>query len=585
MVKRKKRVLSPEQKDQIAQRREVRSILSNMGFHRIAGIDGKNFQYDGRTSEMDDVFFLENVMVIMEYTIVKEYKSHLAKKNLFYQKVLSDPEAFIEFLNQQVAFNAFKEYYEKNVLPKFPSRSQIQVKIVYCSKEDVSSEYRRSIPGVHFFDYYIVHYFKFLSSALKKSAKYDFLDFLDVSEDQFGDRISENQTSSSQVQAYVLPEVKTLFNEGYKVVTFYMDPDSILKRAYVLRHEGWREKSSATYYQRMADPKRIAAIRKYVATEKRVFVNNIIVTLSEDNVVFYDSKNNMIPISENGKFGLEANTRPGVFKMSLNEKRNTVGIIDGQHRVFSYHEGDDIYEEEISKLRHQQNLLVTGILFPKKEKTEARRKFEANLFKDINVKQVKISSYLQQELDLIVSPFSMVSIAKLVLFSLNEEGPLAKKMELYSFDKGKVKTASIVSFGLRPLIKLGDSKDTLFSIWMHPQKEELLNVKCENYSLRDEYVSFCAESIRNLLLGIKNCLPNDRWHPYDHKTNQGILTTTFINGCLNLLRLIIENENTVYQMDYYISIFKSLHEFDFKKYKSSHYREMGNDMYRDVFKK
>ena len=49
-------------------------------------------------------------------------------------------------------------------------------------------------------------------------------------------------------------------------------------------------------------------------------------------------------------------------------------------RTYAYHEGDDIYEPHIAKLRKIQNLLVTGILFPQKESKESRLKFEANLF-------------------------------------------------------------------------------------------------------------------------------------------------------------------------------------------------------------
>ena len=158
-------------------------------------------------------------------------------------------------------------------------------------------------------------------------------------------------------------------------------------------------------------------------------------------------------------------------------------------------------------------------------------------------------------------------------------------MELYSFDKRKVKTASIVSFGLRPLIKLGDGVDSLFSVWTNADKNRLLQGDDGDYQLRDEYVSFCAHSIQDILLGFYECLPHGCWKPYDpkDKENIGVLTTTFINGCLNLLRLIIENDKKLYSSLEYQNKLKGIERFNFKEYKSSHYREMGKDLYNTYF--
>jgi DNA modification methylase len=61
-----------------------------------------------------------------------------------------------------------------------------------------------------------------------------------------------------------------------------------------------------------------------------------------------------------------------------------VGIIDGQHRVFCYHEGSDVLEPKIAILRKRQHLLVTGIIYPSGIKEQARLEFEARLFLEIN---------------------------------------------------------------------------------------------------------------------------------------------------------------------------------------------------------
>lgn len=585
MVTKRKKKQTKEQKDQIAQKKEIRSILARMGFHRIPGVEGKHFEYDSRKSELDDIFILENVFLIVEYTVGENYKEHLAKKSIIYGKIMNDTADFINFLLKDSRFEGLRMYYEQDIKPCYPNLSQIQVRILYCSKVDVAQEYRDSINQIKYFDLYVLHYFKYLSAALKMSAINEMLDFLDIKQTDYGESITSHQTYSAKFEAYILPEVKSYFKNGYKIVTFYMDPQSILKRAYVLRHEGWREKSSSIYYQRMAEPKRIAEIRKYLVQEKRVFVNNVIVTMSANDVDFLDQSDNVIQVSDDGKIqNNEKEYKTGIIKLSIADKPNCIGIIDGQHRVFAYHVGDDSCESTISHLRKEQNLLVTGVVFPKNEQEEERRKYEARLFKEINVKQAKISSYLQQELAVMVEPFSLISIGKDIISSLAESGPLSGKIERFSFETGKVKTASIVSFGLKPLIKFGDEVDSLYCVWEKDDKEKMLTAQAEsNYALKNEYVSFCVESIRNLFIGVKNNIPSDEWKQYTPSEKKGLLSITFINGFLNLLRCIIQNDKTLYSPEDYTKKLKGIGTFDFRKYKTSHYRKMGEDLYGSIF--
>lgn len=586
MATKKRKRLSVEQKEQLAQKKEVRSTLMRMGFHRITGVEGKHFTYvNGKRSELDDVFILENVFLIVEYTIGAKYKEHLAKKNLLYQGIFEEPESFVKFLLDDSRFELLKEYYDNTIKIKYPNLSQLQVRILYCSKSDIDAEYRRTVKKVNFFDLYVSHYFYYLSAALKKSAVNEFLDFLNISPSLFGEQIGVSQINSDSFDAYVLPEVKSFFKEGYKIVTFYMDPESLLKRAYVLRHEGWREKSSSIYYQRMADPKRITEIRKYLTKEKRVFINNIIVTMSANDVSFFDG-DRIIEVRDNGKFkNSESEFKTKPIRVSITNKPNCIGIIDGQHRVFAYHIGDDAYEETIAQMRREQSLLVTGVIFPRNEMVEERRKYEARLFSEINVKQVKIHSHLQQELSKMVEPFSLTSIGKDIVSELTSNGPLCGCLERYSFEKGRVKTASIVSFGLRPLIKIGDESDSLFSVWDNPFKNKLLTAKEEsNYDIKNEYVVFCCDAIRELFIAVKSIFPSDEWKIYSPADKRGLLSITFINGFLNLLRMIIENEKALYRSEEYTKYLSAIGSFPFKSYKTSHYRRMGQDLYVKFFK-
>ena len=99
---------------------------------------------------------------------------------------------------------------------------------------------------------------------------------------------------------------------------------------------------------------------------------------------------------------------------------------------------------------------------------------------------------MQQEIELMITPVSNIAIGKRILKGLNSNGPLSNLIEQYSFEKGKIKTASIVSFGLKPLIKLDDikSKDSLYSLWENQDKARLKERKSEEYQILNEYISF-----------------------------------------------------------------------------------------------
>ena len=63
---------------------------------------------------------------------------------------------------------------------------------------------------------------------------------------------------------------------------------------------------------------------------------------------------------------------------------------------------------------------------------------------------------------------------------------------------------------------------------------------------------------------------------------KGSFTVTFINGVLNLIRLLIEN-NQLNGIDSYRDKLKSIDGFNIKQYKSSQYRRMGEDIYNKYF--
>jgi hypothetical protein len=243
-------------------------------------------------------------------------------------------------------------------------------------------------------------------------------------------------------------------------------------------------------------------------------------------------------------------------------------LIDGQHRVFAYHEtaNDDL---DIAKLRVQQNLLVTGIIYPKSVSSIDREKFEPRLFLEINSNQLSAKTPIKQAIGLVLDPFSTDSIATRVLSKLAKTGPLAGFVQQYFFDTDRLKTASIVSYGLKPLVK-ANGADSTFSIWVHPDKEDVAHG--ENGKALEDYISFCTSSINVVLGAIRQNLPKERWTT-DTKIKDRVLTTTYVNSFLISFRLLIGKKKPLSQVSL-SKVFSTLNSFNFSLYRSSQYKRM-----------
>lgn len=575
--KRKRKALDAHTIEKRGQAKEIRALMSNVGFKRVPKVDGKEFVYDGRTSEMDDIFHFENVIVFSEYTLKKEVGEHLKNKKIIYDKMNANLKEFFKFLLDHPKFTTLKSIYEDQIKPNY-TINQLQLRILYASKHQISQEHRGLIEDVLFFDYHIVKYFESISKVIKKSTIYEFADFLRIDYNKLGKNIKASPNTGNEFHGHILPEEHSSFKDGYKLVTFYIDADSLLRRSFVLRRDGWRNRENIGLYQRMFLPKKIKAMRRHLHTNKRVFINNLIVTLLSDHITITDNNGVQLKIDSKGNFKNSSETKVQPAMIGIEDKSGIIGIIDGQHRLYSYHEGDDVYEKTIASFRTVQNLLVTAILFPKSEPDEKRIKFEANLFLEINANQSGASSQLKQEIELMLDPFSTTSISKAVMNKLNDSGPLEGVFEEFWFQKAKLKTSSIISFGLRQLVKF-EGEDSLFKLWRHPNKADL-KTKVENYSILDAYRDFCFTEIRKLFMAFKGIL-RENWQ-VDRSDKKAILTVTTVNGIINCMRLLIENNKLSGEAFYKVKL-NGVESFNFKKYKSSQYRRLGEDLYIKFF--
>lgn len=566
--KRKRALLAKKKREENKFRDSVACMFTDSGF---SCVNSKNIEFvfktnsGSRTTELDGVYVYENIIAVVEDTCTTHAGEHLSKKQIIFDLILKNQEEFVKCIYNEMP--NFKIYFDK----KQYSEKDYIIKALYFSYNDVDSEYVESATriGIQIVKKPLLNYFDKLVKNISLSSKYEILHFLQIPYDSIGksQMAGSNRKQKISYQGFLLPEKNSSYPNGYKIVSFYVDPDSLLKKSFVLRKNGWVDPDLS--YQRILDKKKIRDMRKYLSQDKRVYLGNIIATLPST------AKINDIKTDDQLKENEQSEIKP--INILLPEEYNVVGLIDGQHRIYSYHEGNDPYDEAIKNLRNKQNLLVTGIIYPDNVSSKERILFESKLFLEINSKQTNVKSELIQEIELIVNPFSPIAIAKAIVVKLSKVGALKDKLEEHVFDDGKkIKISSIISYGLKPLIKK-DGNDSLFTHWKEKkEKENLFNEK--NYTYLTDYIDYCVDEVNLILNAIrKNSYPF--WVVGDEKR---ILTPTSINGFLKCLRLILAN-NIQRDFAFYEEKFLEIKTFPFVEYKSSQWNQLGIDLYNRFF--
>jgi len=205
----KKKLTAQEQakkQEKTQQTKEIRRLLKNIGFSKVPGISGKHFNYDGRTSEIDEAFHYENVLLLIERTTTNPPGNHLKNKKLIYDKINASHAGFIDFLLKEETFDKFSEYHQNSSLKSYTS-NQMQVKIVYCSRHPIDEEHKNQLQNVCFFDYPILKYFDSIGGIIKKSSRYEFFNFLGINYDDIGENILQGGKGSNiKFSGHILPE-------------------------------------------------------------------------------------------------------------------------------------------------------------------------------------------------------------------------------------------------------------------------------------------------------------------------------------------------------------------------------------------
>ena len=561
----KKPKLSEAQKAQARlsrnQKKLVRGVFTKAGFSSVAQVRDAEFKFKHVTSDFDDCFVYENVIVLVEYTIASDDKvgEHLKNKQGVYNVIDQSRAEFIPFLKGKFPDLAA-------ALPPEYLDHHLRVVILYCALNSVKAQHRELVPQVSFFDFHVIKYFETVSKATALSSRFELLDFLGLTYSDVGDAVlrATSQIALDTFNCSVLPEGHSNFGKGFKVVSFYASPAAILPRACVLRRYGWREGERA--YQRLISVKKIQQIRRYLRASRRVFINNIVATLPEGAKIIDDKGDTVDPATI-------LTTSPAKLQLPL--IHNSVGLIDGQHRVYSYHEGGE-HDQDFRIMRAQQNLLVTGIIFPPGMAEDVKLQFEAKLFLEINSNQATAKSDIKQEIASIIEPFSGDAICRRVMTKLNNSnGPLQDKFQRYGYERDAMKTSSVVSFALKPLV------GPRGALWERAEQKLTEGIAASDVSYLEEYVTYCTTQINAIFSGVRQNVSSGNWTA-SRKISGHFLTTRNVNAILACLRKLAR-EDKLRTVDEYRMAFKEIEDFDSKNFGSSKYNAMGEALYKKFF--
>lgn len=539
-----------------------RSIFLRAGFRRMPGVDNKHFTFEGIKSELDDIFIFENVVLFVEYTLssTTNLGSHAKGKAGSHNKISQNPNGFLQELSK--VSDRVAEW-----LPQIPySAKQLIFRLIYCSDPTLENHHKAFLSDDLFISRPERMYFHKLTNTIKKSARFELFDFLKVDPTRVGDKgVITSGLKSDRYHGSILPDEHSNFPPGFRIASFYVDPEALLKRAYVLRQGGWRD--SLNLYQRMIIPGKINSIRRYLREQHRVFANNIVITLPDDTE-FRDNNDDIIDSSK-----ISSTTFAWVV---IRDKPNSVGIVDGQHRVFSYYE--DLQPDKlIDHYRRQQNLLATGIVYPKNTNNTAKEQFEASLFLEINSNQAGARSDLKQAIWLILDPFRPISVARMIVNNLASLAPLNGIIEKSVYDIGRLRTTTIVTYGIQPLVKRSGG-DSLFSIWKDSDKDNIVEGN-KDPDVLERYLTFCTDHIADFLSIVRDSIDKEKWRIVD-KEGSGVLSVTAVNSFIILMRKLIESGH-LSEKHLNVSLTK-LNGVDFKNFKSSQYAALAATMYNEV---
>jgi len=270
-------------------------------------------------------------------------------------------EANIKAKKAIQALSDFKVHIKKYSI----NYKQILRKIAFCPNRIVPQEILTEFQGKEEFiiDKEVFEYFNIVNNRLNNEyLLYDFLYFLDIRKIDIDKEVQGRVESPPQKRPYTVERLQIKEDE---IILYTINPvvSDIADLLTVLRIAGKYDKRG---FQRVIKSSRLKKINEEYLEENSTFPNNIIIALNpniyKDEHEFYDKTKN---------------------EFRLYDEYNSLFIIDGQHRFFSF-----IYGKKLDR-----QIIVTLIYFENKN-LEKRYLQMYKMFYEINKKSERLDPNL-----------------------------------------------------------------------------------------------------------------------------------------------------------------------------------------------
>ena len=375
---------------------QVWCILAKMGFDELSA--GRNFKIkDGNLDRQIDVFAKDReTAIVVECTQCEDYK----------RKDISDLINKIAKLKGGTS-DSIKEYYGNE--PKLKIRWVIATKNIEITKSNRQVADQEKIVLLDEND---LNYYNKLTKLLKHTSKYQFLSHL----------FSDEEISGLE---QTVPATRGNMG-GNTFYNFLIKPEDLMKISYI-SHKASRDIEDLDTYQRMLSPRRLKEIAEYV-DDGGQFPTNIVVNIKTKRDIRFDIQDTI----GDSAFG----------KLYLPKCYSACWIIDGQHRLYGF------MQSERAKNPHDKTTFPV-LAYDKLSSTE-----EANLFVDINCKQVRVTRRLLNELYANLAWDSpkfkdrITALCSRVVTGLNtkNDSPIYDRLILTNKDKTKYRCLTLTSF-------------------------------------------------------------------------------------------------------------------------------------------
>lgn len=471
--------------------KQVLETFEGMGFIHFK-TEHMQFKLGGRLIELDHLFIFQNVIIMCEETMGTSHEhDHMRTKNDSMQIIIGHKAEFVQWAKEAV--DGF-EAAIKNV-------SEARLKWFYIhvsgARESYNDDEKKEFSAIKLWSKPDIDYFQWSATCLHKSARYDLFDYLGLKRRDIGPAQSAGR--SSEIKSTIVYPANFIGpSQRYRVVTFMMAAGDMLEMSYVLRKDGWR--TGEGLYQRLIDKKKMHNIREYIAKNQTSFFNNIIVALPS-NARIDDGAGHRFSLFEH-----EVSPDDTGLALTMPIEYNSICLIDGQHRVYSYHEGGE-KDEVIERLRKERHLLVTGVQFPDDMADDERLKLQSSIFLDINSTAKPIAPDLLIHIQKLKDPLADTSIAHDVIMALNMNGVFKDVFQKTALKASGIKTASIVKFALKYLVTVKEPSNLQSLVHYWPGDYQKL--MASDVPARRKYVSFCVEHLGKFFSAVKEAFPQD----------------------------------------------------------------------------